>query len=89
MSACRAGQAACPHRKNSGYCVPPAPFSITEGEKAVLFARPGTRSILKPIYTDGFTALGTIFKFTRRNGRVDGFLVTSGRVRNLRFDRTR
>ena len=51
--------------------------------------RPSTRSILRPIYADGFTALGTFFKFTRRNGKVDGFLVTSGRVRNLRFDRVK
>ena len=62
---------------------------LFENGEAVMFLRPSTRSILRPIYADGFTALGTFFKFTRRNGKVDGFLVTSGRVRNLRFDRVK
>jgi CubicO group peptidase (beta-lactamase class C family) len=62
---------------------------LFEKGEAAMFARPGTRSVLRPIYADGFTAPGSFIKFTRKNGKVDGFLVTSGRVRNLRFDRTR
>jgi CubicO group peptidase (beta-lactamase class C family) len=43
---------------------------------------------LTPVYADGFGGgVGTI-RFTRDNtGRVDGFLLTSGRIRHIRFDR--
>ena len=52
----------------------------------VMFARPSTKASLQPIYADGFSALGSYFKFTRgKDGKVDGFLVTSGRARNVRF----
>jgi hypothetical protein len=41
------------------------------------------------LYRDGFLAMRSTFGFTRgANGRVDGFLLTSGRVRRLRFERT-
>jgi hypothetical protein len=62
---------------------------LSENGAVTLFARPNSRNSLRPIYADGFIALGSYIKFTRKNGKVDGFLVTSGRVRNLRFDRVK
>jgi CubicO group peptidase (beta-lactamase class C family) len=60
-----------------------------ERDSLVLSARPDTRIPLRPMYRDGFLAMGSTFRFTRGvNGRVDGFLLTSGRVRRLRFERT-
>lgn len=54
----------------------------------VIFLRPDTRMTATPIYEDGFTAFGTTFRFTRDSrGRVDGFLATSGRARNVRYER--
>jgi CubicO group peptidase (beta-lactamase class C family) len=52
---------------------------------AVVMRRRGTLN-LHPAFTDGFTAadVGTI-RFTREKGKVTGFLVTSGRVRNVAF----
>jgi CubicO group peptidase (beta-lactamase class C family) len=59
-----------------------------EKDTLVLSSRPSTRLALNPVYRDGFTARGSTFRFTRAgNGRVDGFHLTSGRVRRLRFDR--
>ena len=62
---------------------------LNESGAVIMFARPSNRAPLRPIYADGFTGLGSFIKFTRKNGKVDGFLVTSGRVRNLRFDRVK
>jgi CubicO group peptidase (beta-lactamase class C family) len=59
-----------------------------EKDTLVVSSRPNTRIVLRPVYNDGFTAMGSTFKFTRgTSGRVDGFLLTSGRARRLRFDR--
>lgn len=59
-----------------------------EKDTLVLSSRPNTRLAMNPAYRDGFTARGSTFRFTRGgNGRVDGFQLTSGRVRRLRFDR--
>ena len=62
---------------------------LFEKDTVIMFARPSNRAPLKPIYADGFSALGTFIKFTRTAGKVDGFLVTSGRARNVRFDRVK
>jgi CubicO group peptidase (beta-lactamase class C family) len=60
----------------------------SEKDTLVLVARPSTRIPLRPVYRDGFAAMGSTFRFTRgANGRVDGFLLSSGRVRRLRFER--
>ena len=66
-----------------------ATLSVVNDDKGlVLFMKPSSRTPLTPIYRDGFSALGSYMKFTRdKSGKVDGFLVTSGRVRNLRFDK--
>ncbi len=67
-----------------------ATVSILKEEKGLVwFGRP-SRSAMLPIYADGFSALGAFVKFTRgKDGKVDGFLVTSGRARNVRFDRVK
>ncbi len=45
---------------------------------------------MQPVYEDGFSAGAGSLRFTRDGaGRVDGFLLTSGRVRHIRFDRQR
>jgi len=62
---------------------------IADG-KLVWFARPSNRVPLTPSYADGFTALGNFVKFTRgTDGKVSGFNVTTGRARNVRFERVR
>jgi hypothetical protein len=59
-----------------------------EKDTLLLTARPSTRITMRPIYRDGFAALGSTMRFTRgTNGRIDGFLVSSGRARRIRFDR--
>jgi hypothetical protein len=61
---------------------------LVEKDTLVLSARPNTRIRVNPVYRDGFTAMGSTLRFTRAaDGRIDGFLLTSGRVRRLRFDR--
>ena len=61
---------------------------VRYGNGIALSMKPSTKAGLVPIYRDGFSTLGSYMKFTRdKNGKVDGFLVTSGRVRNLRFDK--
>jgi CubicO group peptidase (beta-lactamase class C family) len=54
---------------------------------AVTLRRRGSMS-LQPAFADGFTApeIGTL-RFTREKGKVTGFKVTSGRVRNVSFTR--
>jgi hypothetical protein len=59
-----------------------------EGGKLVIRFRPAQRIELAPVYADAFGAGGNIIRFTRDPlGRVDGFLVSAGRVRRLRFVR--
>ena len=52
---------------------------------AVVMRRRGTLN-LRPAFADGFTSpdVGTL-RFTREKGKITGFLVTSGRVRNVGF----
>lgn len=43
---------------------------------------------LTPVYADGFTSGAGNIRFTRdQSGHVTGFLLTSGRIRHVRFDR--
>lgn len=43
---------------------------------------------MRPAFTDAFLAAGTgTLRFTRTDGRIDGFLVTGGRVRGVAFRR--
>ena len=49
---------------------------------------PGGPWRLRPLYRDGFAMPGGVLVFTRDGaGRVTGFRFTTGRVRNLRFER--
>ena len=54
-------------------------------------ARPSAVKVpMTPIYEDGFWAQGWYVKFIRgRDGKVSALTVTSGGVRNLRFDRVK
>jgi CubicO group peptidase (beta-lactamase class C family) len=57
-----------------------------EGEKLLVFFRPARRFELTPVYKDAFNEGGNVLRFTRDDaGRIDGFLVYTGRVRHLRF----
>ena len=61
---------------------------VRDGKGLALFARPNRRSPMVPIYADGFSTLEWSMEFTRgKDGKVDGFLLTSGRARNVRFDK--
>jgi hypothetical protein len=53
----------------------------------VLKTRWGADRTVRPVHGDTF--LGDyLLRFTRRGGRIDGMLMSSGRVREVRFDRT-
>lgn len=61
-------------------------------EKGKLVAYAGYRRLgeLEPSYKDGFTRGGSVIDMVRdRRGRITGFVLQSGRVRNLRFTRVR
>jgi hypothetical protein len=44
---------------------------------------------LLPVTTDEFALGSTSARFTRASGDVNGFTLALGRIRNLRFDRSR
>jgi len=57
-----------------------------EGDTLKIRARPVQRITLAPTFPDGFVGGGNTIRFTRdAKGRVEGFRVYAGRVRNLRF----
>ena len=59
-------------------------------EKDSLAAYAGYRRLgaLTPHYKDGFTLGGSLIDVVRdKKGRISGYVVQSGRVRNLRFTR--
>jgi len=54
-----------------------------------LAGTPGGPWPMKPIYRDGFEMVPGVPVFTRDSGgKIDGFRFTTGRVRNLRFNRS-
>jgi CubicO group peptidase (beta-lactamase class C family) len=62
-------------------------FRVEDG-KLVLRNRKIGKKELEPTYRDGFTFQGYGMTFTRtETGQVDGFSLSSGRVRRVRFDR--
>ncbi len=62
---------------------------FVEGGKLKVRFRPAQRFTLMPVLADVFESGSNVIRFTRDGtGRVDGFLVSSGRVRRLRFVRT-
>ena len=62
-------------------------YTVYVEDKALkVRARPAQRFTLTPVFPDGFTGDGNTIRFTRdAKGRVEGFRVYAGRVRNLRF----
>ena len=65
-----------------------ATYTVTATDSTlVLKTRWGTDRVVRPAYADTFVGDGLI-TFTRdRNRRVDGMLMSSGRVRRVRFER--
>jgi len=60
---------------------------VQDGSALVYKQRPATRFTLVPVYPDGFRLQGQTIRFVRQSGRVTGFRVFAGRVRDLRYDR--
>ncbi len=61
-----------------------------EKNQLVLYVNDRRQGVLEPSYRDGFTRGGTVIDVQRDGrGRITGFVVQSGRVRNLRFTRVR
>ena len=58
------------------------------GELLILRRRPADEMLMRPVYDDDFaTSIGSL-RFTRdASGRVTGFGVYSGRIRNVRFSK--
>lgn len=64
-------------------------WKIEDGKLAV-YANNRRLGVLVPGYRDGFTRGGAVIDMVRDGrGRITGFVVQSGRVRNLRFTRVR
>ena len=59
------------------------------GEGKLVLRRPrAPEATLEPTFADAFWTNGMSIRFTRdAAGRVDGFAIFAGRVRNLLFDR--
>lgn len=61
-----------------------------EKEQLVLYANERRMGMLEPTYADGFLRGGSVIDVQRdARGRITGYTVQSGRVRNLRFTRVR
>jgi CubicO group peptidase (beta-lactamase class C family) len=67
-----------------------ATWTVTATDSTlVLKTRGGTDQVVRPAYEDTFTG-AFLLNFTRGAGRkVDGMLMSSGRVRKVRFDKAR
>ncbi len=63
---------------------------MVEKERLVLFANERRVGVLEPTYADGFLRGASVIDVTRDGrGRITGYTVQAGRVRNLRFTRVR
>jgi CubicO group peptidase (beta-lactamase class C family) len=61
-----------------------------EKAQLVVYAANRRLGVLEPSYRDGFTRGGSVIDMVRDSrGRITGFIVQSGRVRNLRFAKAR
>ena len=59
-----------------------------QGQALLVKARPDDRLSFQPAYSDGFRRGGQTIRFIRdAKGRVTGFRVFAGRVRDVRFER--
>ena len=66
-----------------------ATYTVTVRDSALVFGtRWATDVVLRPTYADAFAG-PFVVNFTRRGGKVDGMAMSSGRVRRVRFTRTR
>jgi CubicO group peptidase (beta-lactamase class C family) len=64
-------------------------WKVEKGD-LVVYANNRRLGTLEPSYRDGFTRGGTVIDVQRDSrGRITGFVVQAGRVRNLRFTRIR
>lgn len=64
-----------------------ATYTVTATDSTlVLHTRWGTDRTYRSAFTDVFTGPNTLV-FTRKAGRIDGMLMTGGRVRRVRFER--
>lgn len=62
-------------------------IKATDSTLVVSERRPGS-FVMRPVYTDAFRGGIGVAEFSRdASGRVNGFVVNAGRVRELRFDR--
>ena len=65
-----------------------ASYVVTASDSAlVLKTRGGVDRRVQPVYGDTFAG-DYLLRFTRKGGRIDGMLMSSGRVRGVRFERT-
>lgn len=63
---------------------------VVEKDQLVLFANERRLGTLEPTYVDGFLRGESVIDVQRdARGRITGYTVQSGRVRNLRFTRVR
>jgi CubicO group peptidase (beta-lactamase class C family) len=61
-----------------------------EKDQLVVYANDRRLGVLDPSYRDGFTRGGSVIDVARDSrGRITGFVVQAGRVRNLRFTKVR
>lgn len=64
-------------------------WKVEDGKIAV-YAQGRRAGLLDPTYKDGFMGAGVVIDVTRdRRGRITGYIVQAGRIRNLRFTRLR
>ena len=64
-------------------------WRVEKGE-LVLYVNTRRLGVLEPSYKDGFTRGGSVIDVQRdAKGRITGFVLQAGRVRNLKFTRVR
>jgi CubicO group peptidase (beta-lactamase class C family) len=61
---------------------------VVRDSTLIISTRWGNDDVFRPVYKDTFTGPFTV-SFTRRSGKIDGMSWTTGRVRNVRFVRTK
>jgi hypothetical protein len=65
-----------------------ARYRVTSGDSTLTFVTGTTEAITaRPVFADGFRALGYTIQFVRRGSRITGFEVTDGRMRRVPFSR--
>jgi CubicO group peptidase (beta-lactamase class C family) len=63
-------------------------YSVTVQDSVLALRRPKQGEVrMRPLYEDAFSAEGTVVRFIRKQARVEGFVVSGGRVRGVTFTR--